>query len=314
MAKAIVNASEDATTEEIATEEKPKTCFVIMPISDIDGYEPGHFTRVYEHIIKPACHLAGFQPIRADETDLANHIIIDILRQILNADMTICDLSGRNPNVLYELGIRQAFNKSVTLIKDEKTSGVFDIQSIRYVQYDSSLRIDKLEQVVPKIESALRNTYADKAENINSIVSLLGIEPAKTTKTEISSDTNLLLDAINGLSKRLHRIEDGSVPRSMEISSVIRSGIPGKIAFSIILDSRDDSNQIINEVQSLIDSVLAQIKGTYEITFMPIPNHIVFEINRSTGIAAPFISMVQQELINKYGPKMVLFSAPRASY
>lgn len=35
-------------------EAKLKTCFVIMPISDVDGYEKGHFIRVYDYLIKPA--------------------------------------------------------------------------------------------------------------------------------------------------------------------------------------------------------------------------------------------------------------------
>ena len=38
-----------------------------MPISDVEGYDPGHFKRVYEYIIKPACVAAGFIPIRADD-------------------------------------------------------------------------------------------------------------------------------------------------------------------------------------------------------------------------------------------------------
>ena len=37
-----------------------KKCFVIMPISDADGYDKGHFNRVYEYLIKPACEEAGF--------------------------------------------------------------------------------------------------------------------------------------------------------------------------------------------------------------------------------------------------------------
>jgi hypothetical protein len=32
-----------------------KKCFIIMPISDQEGYEKGHFSRVYKHLIKPAC-------------------------------------------------------------------------------------------------------------------------------------------------------------------------------------------------------------------------------------------------------------------
>ena len=98
--------------------EDKKKCFVIMPISDAEGYDKGHFTRVYEHLIKPAVIEAGFEPVRADDTSKANFIVMDILQQILACDMAICDLSSRNPNVFYELGVRQSFNKRTVLICD----------------------------------------------------------------------------------------------------------------------------------------------------------------------------------------------------
>ena len=47
-----------------------------MPISDAEGYDKGHFTRVYEHLIKPAVIEAGFEPVRADDTSKANFIVI----------------------------------------------------------------------------------------------------------------------------------------------------------------------------------------------------------------------------------------------
>ena len=69
--------------------EDKKECFVIMPISDAEGYDKGHFTRVYEHLVKPAVIEAGFEPMRADDTSKANFIVVDILKQILESDMAI---------------------------------------------------------------------------------------------------------------------------------------------------------------------------------------------------------------------------------
>ncbi|EKA1852768.1 hypothetical protein OJ393_004804, partial [Salmonella enterica] len=46
--------------------EKEKTCFAIMPIADHPDYDNGHFGRVYNHLIKPACEKAGFKVVRAD--------------------------------------------------------------------------------------------------------------------------------------------------------------------------------------------------------------------------------------------------------
>ena len=80
-----------------------KKCFIIMPISDQDGYEKGHFNRVYKHIVQPACEKAGFVPIRADDENKTNYIVIDIIKKIIEADIVLCDLSAKNPNVLYEL-------------------------------------------------------------------------------------------------------------------------------------------------------------------------------------------------------------------
>jgi len=81
------------------------SCLAIMPISDPEGYEKGHFRDVYEDLIKPACEEAGFQAIRGDEVKETNLIHLDILKKLLEAPMAICDLSSRNPNVLFELGI-----------------------------------------------------------------------------------------------------------------------------------------------------------------------------------------------------------------
>jgi hypothetical protein len=47
----------------MAMSEDKKKCFVIMPISDAEGYDKGHFTRVYEHLVKPAVIEAGFEPM-----------------------------------------------------------------------------------------------------------------------------------------------------------------------------------------------------------------------------------------------------------
>lgn len=88
-------------------------CFVIMPISDPDGYEEGHFESVYRDIFVPAIEDAEYEPHRVDEDVSTGVIQAKILEQLINAPMAICDLSTRNPNVLFELGIRQAYDKPV---------------------------------------------------------------------------------------------------------------------------------------------------------------------------------------------------------
>lgn len=192
---------------------KELTCFVIMPISDQEGYDIGHFGRVYEHLIKPACIQAGFTPMRADEQSKTNYIVIDIIKKILESDMVVCDLSAKNPNVLYELGIRQAFNKRALLIKDKKTTKIFDIQGLRYIDYNEDLRIDSVQSRVLEISKGIKETYEASESEINSLIQLLSIKPAQLKDTvELSDDTSVILKAINSINDRLSFIEGRTKP------------------------------------------------------------------------------------------------------
>ncbi|CAM8566662.1 hypothetical protein [Enterobacter asburiae] len=185
---------------------KELTCFVIMPIADTAGYEPSHFDRVYKHLIQPACIKANFKAVRADEISNTNFIVLDILRRIVESDIAICDLSSRNPNVMYELGLRQAFNKKTVLIKDEKTTNPFDVQGFRYCSYDSALRIDNAFDNVNSIAKALSSTHEADSFEVNSIVQLLKIEPAQIgDKTQLSDQNTIILEAIKELANRIEK-------------------------------------------------------------------------------------------------------------
>ena len=198
-------------------ETKKNTCFVIMPISDQDGYDKGHFTRVYQHLILPACEKAGFTAIRADDEIKTNYIVIDIIRKIIDSDIVLCDLSSKNPNVLYELGIRQAFNKKSILIKDNKTSRVFDIQGLRTLDYDETLRIDEVQKSITNIAKTLTETFETKNQDINSIIQLLSIKPATVSNSiEISKESSLILEALNDMSNRLYKLEKDRTNTTIE--------------------------------------------------------------------------------------------------
>lgn len=178
-----------------------------MPISDQDGYDKGHFNRVYEHLIKPACFKAGFKPIRADEEVKTNYIVVDIIRKILDSEMVLCDLSAKNPNVLYELGLRQAFNKKVVLIKDKKTNRIFDIQGLRTIDYDENLRIDEVNKSIDQISKTLIETHQSEGE-INSLIQLLSLKPAELpTQIYLSQESSLILDTLNDISNRMRKLE-----------------------------------------------------------------------------------------------------------
>lgn len=229
--------------------ERP-TCFVIMPISDIHGYEPGHFGRVYEHLIKPAVIEAGYTPIRADGTNKTDYIVVGIIQKIVELEMVICDLSARNPNVMYELGIRHAFNKPVTLIKDRKTDKVFDIQGLRYMEYDESLRVDSVQKESVKITTAIKETSVAEAGSLNSVVQLAGIKAAEVPAGQtVSPDTQLLLSAIANIEKRIEAVDNRAKLRYFQINEdnvVFADSSVGMIGDSIFDMKGNDMGTIVD--------------------------------------------------------------------
>lgn len=189
------------TTEET---QQPKRCFVMMPFSDPEGYSPGHFRKVYEQIIKPAVENAGYEAYRVDENGVSDLITTKIFKAILDCDMAICDLSSRNPNVLYELGIRHAFDKPVVLINDDKTERIFDIQGISTVTYRPSRIFDEVLEDQKKITEVIKANENNSSGY--SIISMVNLQKATydanikdTDSTEINNA--LLMRIINALDK-----------------------------------------------------------------------------------------------------------------
>lgn len=144
-----------------------------MPISDPSGYEKGHFERVYMDIFVPACKNAGFKAERADKVSETNVIQLDVLQRLLTAPMALCDLSSRNPNVMFELGLRQAFEMPVVLVQEEDTPPIFDIAVLRYLTYRSTRLYHEVVEDQNKITNTLRSTV--NGRGINSLVKLLGL-------------------------------------------------------------------------------------------------------------------------------------------
>ncbi|WP_205770589.1 hypothetical protein [Morganella morganii] len=244
--------------EEVSESDAPeqKTCFIIMPIADHPSYENGHFHRVYEYLIKPACENAGYKAIRADDSKASHMIMFDILKKIVQCDMAICDLSTKNANVFYELGLRQAFNKKTILITDGKEKAPFDISGFRYVQYSPTLRVDQCTQDINEITEMLNETTVASENDVNSIVKLLEIEPARITPKALSAEDSLLFNLVNSIEERLNRLDSTlnknqknniKIMDSSDLNLRINHNAPAgnDFLFSFISNPQNDLNNFV---------------------------------------------------------------------
>jgi len=110
--------------------EQGDSCFVMMPFADPIG-------TYYKLVYEPAITKAGLRAVRADDEIFATGKVIDqILNGITAAKVLVAELTGRNPNVFYELGLAHAFAKPVVLVSSNQEDVPFDLQHIRVIYYD----------------------------------------------------------------------------------------------------------------------------------------------------------------------------------
>lgn len=108
-----------------------QTCFVITPFSP-------PFDSNYENILKPTIARCGLTPIRGDEIFTTGAIMEDVWRNIATCRLLVAELSGKNPNVYYELGIAHTLDKPVILLVQKGEELPFDVSAIRAIVYDTA--------------------------------------------------------------------------------------------------------------------------------------------------------------------------------
>jgi hypothetical protein len=130
------------------------SCFVVMPFAKPIG---DHYRLIYETAIRKA----GLTPVRADNEIFGTGKIIDqVWSGINSAKVLIAELTNRNPNVFYELGLAHALEKPVVLISSNENDVPFDLQHIRVIYYDVNDPFwgnKLLEKVAENILSAIKN-------------------------------------------------------------------------------------------------------------------------------------------------------------
>lgn len=124
-----------------------KKCFVLMPFTDT-------LREIYTEIYKPACERNNLACWRVDELTRPGSITRDIIDGILDADVIIADLTSRNPNVFYELGIAHSIgNKTLMTCQDIKDVP-FDIANYRIILYEHTL--NGCKELASTLDSAIK--------------------------------------------------------------------------------------------------------------------------------------------------------------
>ena len=184
------------------------TCGVIMPISALDGCTEVHWTEVLE-ILSDAVEEAGFDANLVSNAEDVGIIQKRIIQNLYDNPVVVCDVSGKNPNVMFELGMRLAFDKPTIIVKDDKTSYSFDTSPIEHLEYPRDLRFSKIVEFKEKLVEKIKATYerSTKDENFTTFLKHFGeFKVAKLDKKEVSGQ-EFILDELRGLRQSMRRLE-----------------------------------------------------------------------------------------------------------
>lgn len=147
---------ESVTLESLA---KKRFLFAMMPFND-------SFEDVWTGGIKRASSGTGLTPIRIDMLTQSSEITDDIVQAIRMSEVIVVDLTGNNPNVMFEFGFALAKGKKPVVISQSTEYLTFDIKNLRTLIYKNTWQ--GIESLHKDLQPFIRSALGKKARRRNS--------------------------------------------------------------------------------------------------------------------------------------------------
>lgn len=262
------------------TKTVKKKCGIIMPIAPTSEYPKEHWKEVL-NILAEAISETEFEA-RLVSDDVAIGLIHErIVNNIYNDEIVVCDVSSKNPNVMFELGLRLAFDKPTIIIKDEKTGYSFDTGVIEHLNYPSSLRfnniVDFKKELVKKINATYEKSISEKG--FSPFLKSFGktIVPAKINSIEIP-ESKYIIEKLESIS---HEIKLLKFKNRIDVESLFDSRREEKLSLSDEMKFRSIVNNFIRRfnhldkesILKLTDSISAEV--SFQTNIFPSREQIV---------------------------------------
>jgi hypothetical protein len=170
---------------EIPPQTQEKFAFVIMPLRN------ANLMNIYNTVVKPIVESKNLECRISEDYPTNKELMKVIWKAICQSQVVIAELTGFNPNVMYELGISHTVGKETIMIIDENQKFPFNISHINIIHYQNTLGGYPV----------LRKKLSDTLDNV-----LKEIEKESSVSEEIEEDRDeqleYLLHSVNVNSRR----------------------------------------------------------------------------------------------------------------
>ena len=191
----------------------PLSCGIVMPISALEDCSTEHWVEVRAIITEAVASIdePRFKTRLVSDADEVGVIQKRIVQNLHDCDLVICDVSGKNPNVMFELGMRLAFDKPTVIIKDDKTGYSFDTHIIEHLPYPRDLRFSKIIEFKLRLAEKVLATYkAAKDESHSSFLKNFGqFKVVSLNEMEITPD-KAVLELLHDIQREIETLRSRS--------------------------------------------------------------------------------------------------------
>jgi len=262
--------------ETLSTAPKPFV-FVLMPFNE-------DFDDIYKLGIKEAAKEVGAYAERVDEQIFTEGILERIFNQISKADVIVADMTGRNPNVFYEVGYAHALGKIVLLLTQKADDIPFDLKHKQHIIYgNGGSKIQNLRNELNLRLNWAINESRRKGKEDNSKRILVSVSPLRRTNTkyefiEIPEDCfSKSIPIINhqefGLSFQLHNYSLQEIPSITHVylftdDPNFQLASLGSTAYELVYNpNKDDKFPIKYRIPITIPSIPVDAVETFQVQF-----------------------------------------------
>jgi hypothetical protein len=199
--------------------ELQQECFFITPIGAEGSPERARADAVLRAIVEPVAQSVNLVPIRADRIEEGGHITLQVIEHVCRAKLAIADLTGRNLNVYYEVGMRHTARAPMILIADasEQKNIPFDLLQQRTIFFT-----DDMAGTAACVETARQQAERAMVGHLDSpvdaAINLRSLQQGSPVEQVVAE----LVDRVEGLAEAVSKprrvVRPATIPKSAMVA------------------------------------------------------------------------------------------------
>lgn len=250
----------DNGADSIESLPKLKECFIITPIGELNSEIYNKANGLINSVIKPVLLEFGFDAVAAHHINASGSINNQIIKKILESELVIANLTGLNPNVMYELAIRHSARLPVVIMAEKGVTPrlPFDITDQRTIFYDDTL--SGSEAAKPTLKKFIEVALQDKSPD-NPIYTAASQENIFKQLDE-GDPLKIIMDKIETLGSRISNLSPVSFNEREYIGRkdpshkiVVETNL--QLLDEVGIDYKTTPNGILNNLAAQISEIMA---------------------------------------------------------